>query len=904
MLAVSLMMSVCLWIYISFKFEETEKRNSERSMTRVLGVLEREVSVLDSFCRDYAFWDDTYNFVTGYNEKYVRDNFSVSYLKTQKIHFICLVSTKGKIIYKAVYNPQTYEPAIPGELKDHSPMLHSLFSDSMLKSVKGIINTSEGNMMVSSHPVSDSRMKAPPRGRLIMGRYLSTEEVAGISSMLRTDVRLTDPEHNREISDALVKGINPDRKSFITETGTDSIRVYSMLTDILGNPAAVVLLNHSRDIKSIGIQTVKFTLVLIAFFTILLFSALVFFLKSSVIRPVRLLTDTAWDITREHDFSKRLSEVNVDEFSMLARSFNSIVDMLCMANVNLEARISERTAALIEANRELTLMHQIFIHSLEGIVITNADVEIQNVNPAFTDITGYSPEEVIGKNPRILKSDLHDRFYFEKMWKSLMITGQWSGEIWNRHRDEKAYPEWLSISVIKDEDGKITNYVGVFHDISDAKRQEELIRHQAYHDSLTGLPNRMLLTSRIDRAIAHSARNNSRFGLIFLDLDNFKNVNDSLGHAMGDLLLKEAAEKLRRIARNDDTVARLGGDEFIILVEDITDEKPAVILARRIILAFKESFNIKNNSLHVGASIGIAMYPEDGQEPESLIKNADIAMYRAKDVGRQTFALFKPSLNESVARKLKLENELRLAISESNFEVYYQPKMDIRNGTVTGMEGLVRWKHTNGIINPGDFIPLAEEIGIINEIDRIVKQKAFTEVGELNHSRQVPHRLALNCSAKSLNFKGLPDIISSALSKYNFKPEWFELEITETSIMRDIAASRAILYMLLETGICVTLDDFGTGYSSLSQLKNLPIHALKIDRSFIWELDQNRSDAHITESIIALSHSIGVEVVAEGVENSAQLDFLRNAGCDLAQGYFISRPLPITDFIAFTGISR
>jgi len=329
-----------------------------------------------------------------------------------------------------------------------------------------------------------------------------------------------------------------------------------------------------------------------------------------------------------------------------------------------------------------------------------------------------------------------------------------------------------------------------------------------------------------------------------------------------------------------------------------------VILSRRIIQAFREPFCIKGNNLHVGASIGISMYPEDGEESDSLIKNADAAMYRAKEEGRQTFALFKPSLNESVARKLKIENELRQAINDSNFEVYYQPKMDIKSGNIMGMEGLVRWKHAQGIISPAEFIPLAEEIGLISEIDRIVMHKAFREVGELINSGMVSMKLALNCSAKSLHYKGLPDIISSALSKYNLRPEWFELEITETSIMRDIEASRAILYMLLETGISVTLDDFGTGYSSLSQLKNLPIHTLKIDASFIREIENNRNDAHITESIIAMSRRVGIEVVAEGVEKESQLEFLKNAGCDIAQGYLISRPIPMKDYRVFIGVSN
>lgn len=906
MLTGLLLMSAVLLIYITGKFKETEIQSALKDMARVRGVLEREVDSVDSYCKDYAFWDDTYNFMERYNSNYITSNFNAPYLKTQRIHFICHVNLSGRIIYKALYRSGSYEPADLTELEDQRSVLHAIASEKELKVKKGIINTSLGYMMVSSRPVSDSYMKAPPRGKLIMGRFLSSEEMARISSMLKVNVDLL-PRDGLVLNSAggFIDGTEDNEgNKFKIVIGHQVIKIYSVLKDILGNPVAVALLDYNRDIKGIGVQTVKFTLLLVTALSLLLMGLVLYFLKMGVLKPVEKLTAEALEITKNRNFSKRLEESDVDEFLTMARSFNSILDMLVDTNVNLEAKVIERTSALTTVNQELLLMRQIFEYSLEGIIITNSSAEILSVNPAFTSITGYSHEEVAGKNPRMLKSDLHDSFYFEGMWKSLMTTGYWASEIWNRHKDGKAYPEWLSISAIRDISGGITHYVGIFHDISDIKRQEELIKYQAYHDALTGLPNRILLKSRIDKAISHSTRNRNRFGVIFLDLDNFKTINDSLGHAIGDLLLKEAANRLRRLARNDDTVARLGGDEFIILVEDIADEKPSVILSRRIIQAFREPFTIKGNNLHVGASIGIAMYPEDGEESDSLIKNADAAMYRAKDEGRQTFALFKPSLNESVARKLRIENELRQAINESNFEVYYQPKMDIRSGNIMGMEGLVRWKHVQGMISPAEFIPLAEEIGLISEIDRIVMHKALREVGELINSGMVSLRLALNCSAKSLHYRGLPDVISSALSKYNIRPEWFELEITETSIMRDIEASRAILYMLLETGIAITLDDFGTGYSSLSQLKNLPIHSLKIDRSFIREVENNRNDAHITESIIAMSRRVGIEVVAEGVEKETQLEFLRNAGCDIAQGYLISKPVPMKELKVFIGVSN
>lgn len=898
-----LTISLLLRLFILSQFKITEIKEAEKNMERFMGIIDKEVDNVDSFCRDYAYWNDTYNFMLAPAQDYINANFNPAYMKTQKIQFVCHIDLKGKVIFHVCYDADSdsYRIVELNDFKnkesDMSHMISSVMDNNFEE--KGIITTSQGLFIVAAHPVRDDYMKAPPRGKIIFGRKLNENVLKKMYSLLKIEGEITPLS---KISDKQYKeaeSLFKNGNKYVFRMEDDFIDTLSFLKNIKNKPAALISIRYQRDIKAIGVQTIHVSAGIIFVCGLIILFGVLFFFKKNVLAPIEKLTERAALIEYNCDFNSRLPVKTNDEISTLAWAFNALLDRLSEVNFSLEQKVTERTRDLLTANQELMLMQQVFDHSLEGILITDKNANILKVNPAFIAITGYEADEVLGKNPRILKSDHHDEYYYKDMWKNLMDSGHWANEIWNRHKDGRAYPEWLSISAIKDSGTETTHYVGLFHDISDIKRQEEFIRHQAFHDSLTGLPNRPLLINRIDKAIAHAKRENLKFGIIFLDLDNFKNINDSLGHAIGDLLLKEASERLRQVARNVDTVARLGGDEFIVLVEDISDEKPVTSLAQRIIDSFKKQFSVKDNNLHVGTSIGIAMFPEDGEDAEVLIRNADIAMYRAKENGRENFAMFTTSLNESVARRLKLENDLRNAIENIEFEVHYQPKMEIKTGLIAGMEGLARWKYQNGIINPDDFIPLAEETGLIVEVDKIVMDIAFFETQDLVLSHMHPFKLSLNCSTKALHMKEFPDLISSALSKHNIKPENFELEITETSIMKNFKKSKEMLFNLLDIGISISLDDFGTGYSSLSQLKNLPIKTIKIDRSFIWEMEKSINDTNITESIIAMSRKVGVEVIAEGVETKEQMQILEKAGCNFAQGYFISKPLPLNELRNF-----
>ncbi|WP_051261695.1 bifunctional diguanylate cyclase/phosphodiesterase [Desulfovibrio inopinatus] len=584
------------------------------------------------------------------------------------------------------------------------------------------------------------------------------------------------------------------------------------------------------------------------------------------------------------------------------------------ANEKLEKRVRQRTSEIESAleklrheteerklaQQDLTLMARVFEDSIEGVTITDSRGTILSVNPAFTMITGYDSEEALGKNPRILKSDRHDDSFYKTMWQTLITKGAWSGEIWNRRKTGEVYPEWLSISTIREESGRVRNYVAVFHDMTDIKRSEETIHFQAYHDALTGLPNRLLLLDRLKVALQHAGRRNKKVAVMFLDLDNFKTINESLGHPMGDQLLTLVASRLREAVHPEDTVARFGGDEFVILLEDVSSAEDAVHQAEDIVERFKIPYYVVDNEIHISASIGITLFPDDGNTPEVLVKNADMAMYMAKDRGRNDFHLFTEAANRRVLRRLAIEQDLRAALDKGEFAAYYQPQVDAAAQCVYGLEALIRWVRSDGIpVSPAEFIPIAEEIGIIREIGVWMLDQACSLIRRLRENGYPDLRVSVNLSARQLRDDALPGFIQDALDRSGIPAHALELEITETSVMNDVDAAIALLHRIASLGVSMSIDDFGTGYSSLYYLKQFPIQELKIDRSFVMDLSDNPDDAAIVKAVISLAHSLGLKVVAEGVETKLQLKMLANMGCQRIQGYFFSKPLPELELLAF-----
>lgn len=542
------------------------------------------------------------------------------------------------------------------------------------------------------------------------------------------------------------------------------------------------------------------------------------------------------------------------------------------------------------SEEQMLLLAQVFETTIEGILVTDAAGIIQMVNPAFAAITGYSIQEAVGQTPRILNSRRQDKLFYDDMWRRLLEDGHWQGEIWNRRKNGEAYPEWLTITSITDLHGRSTHYVGVFHDITEIKRSEEKITFQAYHDALTGLPNRLLFNDRLTMALAHAARTEQGLAVIFLDIDHFKNINDSLGHAVGDMLLQAVAKRLMHWSRKEDTVARIGGDEFIMLLQGTQDPDYAVFVAGRILDSLTEPFLVGEHDLYVSASIGITLYPLDGQDIEALVSNADLAMYRAKEDGRNNYKLFTPAMNARVVERMALEGSLRKALERREFLLHYQPKVDLKSGAMVGVEALVRWRKSDGeLVPPDQFIPVAEDTGQIVGLGRWVMETACAQTKQWHSLGFEGFHVAVNLSPRQFRQKNLVEMVQGILNRSHLPASALELEVTENVVMYSVEEAIDTLRRLAAMGVKLSMDDFGRGYSSLYYLKRFPMHSLKIDRSFVADIATDPDDASIVNTIISMSRSLNLKVIAEGVETREQLDFLRENRCDQIQGYYFSR---------------
>jgi diguanylate cyclase (GGDEF)-like protein/PAS domain S-box-containing protein len=553
------------------------------------------------------------------------------------------------------------------------------------------------------------------------------------------------------------------------------------------------------------------------------------------------------------------------------------------------------------AEGRLRLSAAVIASTRDGVIITDRDGLIVTVNHAFSEITGFSEEEAVGQNPRILQSGRHPKTFYQQMWQALQQAGHWQGEIWNRRKNGEVYPQLSSLSAIHDDNGAVAYYVAVFTDISRLKEAEQRLEHLAYHDPLTDLPNRALLHLQLDHALEQARRRGSSVALHLIDLDRFKDVNDGYGHPVGDELLVAIAGRLRKRLRREDLLVRLGGDEFVILQEDLPETGAAAMLARMVIDTLSDPFSVSGGrELYIGASIGIAVFPDDAEDGTTLLRNADAALYQAKAQGRNMFHYYTSSLTIAAAEKLRLEARMRRALELDQFVVDFQPQISLQEGRITGAEALVRWiDPEHGTVSPGEFIPAAEECGLIGAIGDRVLEASIKQMRRWMEDGIPLETLAINISPRQFRLYDVPERLADLLRRYDVPADRIELEITESALMEHGERAGQALQTLKQIGIRLAIDDFGTGYSSLAYLKRFPIDALKIDRSFVMDIPDDESDAQIAQAIIAMAQSLKLKVIAEGVETEQQRKFFKERNCNYAQGYLISPAIPADEFAAF-----
>ncbi len=546
-----------------------------------------------------------------------------------------------------------------------------------------------------------------------------------------------------------------------------------------------------------------------------------------------------------------------------------------------------------ELEYQLRLDQKILENTGEAVVITDVDASIVDVNRAYTRITGYERREIVGENPRVCKSGHHDQTFYEVMWKDLLETGKWSGEIWDRRKNGEVYQKWLTINAIYDNTGETINYVGIFADITEKRKVEKQLKNLLFYDPLTNLPNRTLFEELLAQALLNSQFHDEPLVLLCIDLNRFKDINDTLGYKAGDDLLIQVSKRIRSCVRGTDTVSRLCGDEFMVLLSEVKLKDCVGHLARHLLHVLQQPFHIVGEEVFVDACIGISVYPEDGRNAECLVRNADIAMNFAQKRGQGNYQYFRAQMNENLMHRVTVERELRHALEHEEFILYYQPKYTLTTGRMTGVEALMRWRHpTKGIISPAEFIPVAEESSLILALGEWGLREACRQVKVWQDQGLGALSVAANLSSKQFQDKELLRLVIETLAENGMKPEALELEITESVLMENPDAAAKLLQDIRGLGVRIAVDDFGTGYSSLAYLKKFPVNTLKIDQAFIADIVRDSNDEAIVASILSMAKSLNLKVVAEGVETKGQLELLKKMGCEEVQGYYFSRPLP------------
>jgi diguanylate cyclase (GGDEF)-like protein/PAS domain S-box-containing protein len=839
LLLVALIAGISSFLYISSRlillesFARLEQDYTAENVRRALNSIADDIKQIDTITGDYAGWDEAYAFINDGNEAFIRTNLDDAIFPKLRLNILIYVRNSGTVVFAKVFDLHTgkdspFPPSLKKLLTPNSPLVRHTSNDSVMS---GVLLLPEGPLLIVSRPVLTSSYKGPIHGSLIMGRFLGTGEVRRLADISHLDLSVFSvnaPLQPREAGD--IRAMLSATKPVLVRAGTsETITGYGLIHDIYGKPALIAKINMPRRIYAKGAEAIQYFLYWFLGFS-LIFSLTGYILYAKLVASRRARKDTE---KRYHSIISQASDIIL------------LVD--------------------IDSKR------------------------ILEANLAFQKLLGYSSAEAMQLSLYDIMED--DRTRIDRHVNRILSEKScFLGEhVFTGQNGIRAEVD-LTANLVSYGDHQVICMV--IRDISETKRFQGELMHMAHHDALTGLPNRTLFFDRLRQALYKKERSGKMLAVVYLDLDQFKFINDTLGHHTGDLLLKDVANRLQGVIRKADTVSRLGGDEFTIIIDDIATHADLVLVAGKILHVFATPFSLEKHEIFVTASIGVTIYPNDGDTAEKLMKNADTAMYHAKERGRNNYQFFSEEMNIRVSERLLMETGLRNALTRNEFLLHYQPRVNTASGRIVGVEALIRWQHPErGIISPDAFIPLAEETGLIVPIGEWVLRTACSQTRAWRDAGLKSMKVSVNISFRQFTHDNLPATIRGILQETGLEPSCLELEITESLIMIDPERAIILLNELKEMGISIAIDDFGTGYSSLSHLKRLPADILKVDKSFIRGICENKSDETLIATIINMGHNLGLSLVAEGVESEDQLLFLQNSNCQEVQGYYFSKPL-------------